>query len=259
MNATIIKKALVNSGAIVTLVSTTGGWTTYLDSEGKEKKIRNSGIRDLTEMEQGMFGGKEAKAPTKKADKKEAAPAPKAKKGRDPVSARPETDDVLSPDGSEFVSKDKLVKPDYGRYVKHDTKSPSGRKALDIGDEAAAILRGQAIEDCYFIVAKNLAKANNGSTDEADVAKIEAELKDKYKHLNVGMQRMNLGNRLRKAMGTYGNLNAHTKQRKTDVEPGPNEYVPTEAELAEDEANGGVKYGKRAGEILKRATDPRSV
>lgn len=249
-----IKKALNNSGAIVTFVSATGGWTTYLDSDGNVKKIRNSGIRDLTENEQKMFGGKPAavpKAPKVKANKPAAAPKPA--KVQSVKRAAEEGGDHTTPIAQ------KLVQPDYGRYVKHDTKSPSGRKALDIGDEAAAILRGQAIEDCYFIVAKNLAKANNGSTDEAEVATIEAELKDKYKHLNVGMQRMNLGNRLRKAMGTYGNLNAHTKQRKTDVEPGPDEYVPTEAELAEDAANGYVKYGKRPGETLKRATDPRTI
>ncbi len=68
----------------------------------------------------------------------------------------------------------------------------------------------------YFIVAKNIA-----AKDGSDVDSLESELKSAYRHLNVGMQRMNLGNRLRKVLGTYGNLNAHKggKEQKHDDKP----------------------------------------
>lgn len=246
----IVRKVIINSGTIVTVVNTNGGWTTVKNSEGKEQKLRNGALRDLNELELSMTttsgdkawpvgGGKPAKkdanAP-KAAAETEKKPA-KVKPGV--VDALPESDTVLSGDGSEVLSNGKLVKPDYNRYQKHDIKTNSGRKSLDIGDEAAAILRGQAIEDCFFIVAKHLVAGTGKVDDEegTEVSKVEAELKAKYQHLNVGMQRMNLGNRLRKALGTYGNMNAH--KRATDMggeHQGPN-------------------YGKRQGETLKRAAD----
>jgi hypothetical protein len=246
------RKVLIKTGAIVTVVSTNGGWTEIKDAEGKPAKVRNGGLRELTEFEKAATGGK---TPAKKADMKKSDQGPAAAKPAQPaapkklargvVDAQPESDDVLNGDGS--APADKLVRPDYDRYIKHDTRSPSGRKALDIGDEAAAILRGQHIDDCYFIVAKNLAKADGVADDEAgvNIAEIEKELKDKYAHLNIGMQRMNLGNRLRKALGTYGNLNAHKNKRSTD-EGGPNEGVAA------------IELIKGTRRKLKRATDPKT-
>lgn len=107
----------------------------------------------------------------------------------------------------------KLLNPDLEHYVKHPkVKTPCGRISMDINDEAAEILRGEDIADCYFIVAKHMAAADGGHADT-----IELELLEKYKHLNVGMQRMNLGNRLRKAMGTYGNINARKAKNKHET------------------------------------------
>jgi hypothetical protein len=274
MNITL--KAIIASGAIVSVQSVNGGWSTVAEQVpsgpdagtfGKPMKVRNSTLRDLTEVEMAIQnapapkpGKKPNRAaasaarktetqakeqlrkllnPGKPAKAEKPVKAPKvtkpAKTRRDPVSARPESDDVLNPDGSAFVASDKLVKPDYDRYTKHEIKSPSGRKALDVNDEAANLLRGQDIADCYFITAKNIAKTSGENPED-----VEAALKEKYKNLNVGMQRMNLGNRLRKALGTYGNRNAHKGERSTDTGDGAS----------------APKYGKRAGEQLKRASDP---
>lgn len=56
---------------------------------------------------------------------------------------------------------------------------------VDCGDELATILRGKELDEVYVIAAKKL---------ETTVS----ALKDKYGHLNPGMQRMNLANRIRK-------------------------------------------------------------
>lgn len=171
----------------VEIVSVTGGWTTYKDADGATKKARNSLIKPT-----------DAPVPAPaKADKTEAKPIKPARK-----VAKTES-------GEEVTVSPALVQPDYTRYTKHEVKSPSGRKALDINDSAAALLRGHDISDCYFIVAKNMAKLDKTLDPEV----VEKELTKQYKHLNIGMQRMNLGNRLRKAMGTYGNLNAHKSPR----------------------------------------------
>lgn len=74
---------------------------------------------------------------------------------------------------------------DVSGYVK--VKTPGGGTSLNNGDPVAEKLQGKTLDDVYSFVAKTL--------------KVEVkELKAKYGKLNVGMQRMNLGNRLRKVM-----------------------------------------------------------
>ncbi len=266
----------VIGGMTVIKLSVAGGWTTVRFNDGKENKVRNSMLKPATEADIAGFkaiqtpraakASADAEKPAKVA--KPAKPAAKpvnpanrvklagkaekpvkaekpTKSKRDPVSAVPETGDILSPDGSELVAVSGLVRPNYDKYIKHEVKSPSGRKALDIGDPAADLLRGQDIADCFFIVAKNLAKAEGGNPDD-----FEAELHAKYDHLNIGMQRMNLGNRLRKALGIYGNLNAHKTKAK------PREPKPAKAEKAHDDLTPAQqkaflkKYGRRSGDKL---------
>jgi hypothetical protein len=64
--------------------------------------------------------------------------------------------------------------------------SAKGNATMDNGDELAKQLRGAELDDVYALASKAL-----GETQTA--------LKAKYGHLNVGMQRMNLGNRIRAA------------------------------------------------------------
>lgn len=163
----------------VTLVSVSGGWTTIKYPDGIEKKLRNSCIQEL---------------PHNPLNKPEI----------------PTIDDGIPTIDNETSKSIKMVNPDLSHYVKHEIKTASGRASFDIDDEAASILRGEDVSDCYFVVAKHIAKQ-----ESRDVDRVEAELKNKYGHLNVGMQRMNLGNRLRKLMGTYGNIN----KRKTEAIP----------------------------------------
>lgn len=75
---------------------------------------------------------------------------------------------------------------DPSRYVRHDVKTESGRKAFDIGDKVADHLRGKTLEEIYVIAAKALGESVK-------------DLASRYGHLNPGQQRMCLGNRMRNA------------------------------------------------------------
>ncbi len=65
-------------------------------------------------------------------------------------------------------------------------KTANGNTSLNCGDATAKALAGLELDDVY----KKAAKAT-GIPEKA--------LRAKYAHLNVGMQRMNLGNRMRAA------------------------------------------------------------
>jgi hypothetical protein len=71
------------------------------------------------------------------------------------------------------------------RYT-HDKehKTAGGNVSVNNGDAIAASLIGKDLDAVYAAAAKTLKE------DEKD-------LRAKYKHLNPGMQRMNLGNRMR--------------------------------------------------------------
>lgn len=71
------------------------------------------------------------------------------------------------------------------RYV--PTVANSGKKSLHCGDSVAEALEYQALEDLYEIAGQIL----EGWTAET--------LWERYKHLNIGSQRMNVGNRIRAA------------------------------------------------------------
>jgi hypothetical protein len=63
----------------------------------------------------------------------------------------------------------------------------SVKRALDCGDEVASKMRGMTLDQAYAFAAKTL------QTDEKT-------LRARYENLNLGMQRMNLGNLVRKAL-----------------------------------------------------------
>lgn len=65
-------------------------------------------------------------------------------------------------------------------------KTAAGNQVVDSGDKTAKELRGKTLEQVY-------ARASQVLKESVPA------LKSKYKHLNDGMQRMNLGNRIRAA------------------------------------------------------------
>ncbi len=86
--------------------------------------------------------------------------------------------------GGERVTKIGDSSVDLSHYFIADEKTASGRRAMDCNDEVGQKLRGKGLDDAYAEAAKAL-----GVTVK--------ELQKMYGHLNPGMQRMCLGNRLR--------------------------------------------------------------
>jgi hypothetical protein len=81
------------------------------------------------------------------------------------------------------------IRPDVTDYVAG--VSGSGKKTKNCGDTVAATLNGLSLDDVAEIAGHMLGQP-------------AAEVAAKYSHLNVGQQRMNLGNRIR---GVVAKLN----------------------------------------------------
>jgi hypothetical protein len=114
---------------------------------------------------------KSAKPSVKKAATKAEKKA-KSKKGKKPVAAG----DLKGP----------AVLKKYAPGYVHDKdhKTASGNPSVHCGDDVAKKFLGKDLDAIYTMVAK--------ATETP-----EADLRKKYKGLNLGMQRMNLGNRMR--------------------------------------------------------------
>lgn len=95
---------------------------------------------------------------------------------------------VKDPNAPKAVRKiGKSVVRNFASYTKH--KTATGNASYDNNDPVAAKLRGMDLSAIYAEASKVL-----GVTQK--------DLHTKYDHLNVGMQRMNLGNRIRGASKT---------------------------------------------------------
>lgn len=70
----------------------------------------------------------------------------------------------------------------------------SGRKSYDNGDQAAEALRGKPLDEVYATVLKAINVERKANDEKVMTLK---ELKGRYDHLNIGHQRMCLGNLLR--------------------------------------------------------------
>lgn len=129
-----------------------------------------------------------AKADKEKAAAKAAAEKAKAAEKAAKEKARAEAKAKREAERAANGGKDRLVPADLSKYTKTtEVKTPKGNPCVDTGDKLAQELRGLTLEAVYDKAAKVL-----GETVK--------DLTAKYAHLNAGMQRMNLGNRMRAAM-----------------------------------------------------------
>lgn len=133
-----------------------------------------------------MFDVKEAKAAKKaraprkdKGVKKTAAKAPAKKAAASKKAAAPKKA-IPKPGGVD----NRMVPANLEHYVKSDKKTPAGNPSIHCGDDLATKLAGKSLDEVYELAAKKT----------GDSIK---ELKAKYGHLNVGLQRMSIGNRIR--------------------------------------------------------------
>lgn len=97
-------------------------------------------------------------------------------------------------------NKEPLVKVQRDQYQKG--KTASGGASLNNGDVVAVGLQGLTLEELYQVADQfEVAKPAKGDKPAEDLEK-------KYAHLNPGMQRMNLGNRIRGKISQVDKANA---------------------------------------------------
>lgn len=158
----------------VEVVAVNGGWTTIRTQDGTERKVRNG---ELTEPVQ--LTGEVAKMANEKV-----ARAVKAKPAREPKPRREPMP----------LSERKNGKVDalYLQFYKKTTRvgiNGAGDvvRSMDNGDQVAQKLRGLTFDEMFEFAAKTLGQS-------------ERSLRERFGHLNAGMQRMNVGNMLRAAL-----------------------------------------------------------
>lgn len=161
------------AGRVVSVVEVNGGWTTILDGM-KQLKVRNG---ELTPV-------KEAKMPDRPAPIRD-RPSRAAALAKHDAGVRDAKGTPVD-DGNEMPTETRAVSPDLSRYTTHETRTASGRRAIDRADATADALRGLDLDGVYLAASQVLGVS-------------VPDLKAKYQHLNPGMQRMNLGNRMRAA------------------------------------------------------------
>jgi len=151
------------TGHAVEVLTVSRGWVRIRQQDKKEISVRSTEVTDVHEA---------AALPVVKA---KPAKAPKERKAID-INER------------KNGCVDALYLPQYvaSRVTRSDGTL---KRALDCGDEIAARLRAMTIDEVYAFAAKVLKASDGGKA-----------LRAKYETLNIGMQRMNLGNMIRKAL-----------------------------------------------------------
>lgn len=189
MNTAINTAIVTATGERVEIVAVNGGWTTVqtMDAATREFKVRNGALSGHAALS-GMTAelamqkaetvrtynadgtGPVAKAKAAKAAKEPAAPkAPRAK---------------MDPSERKNGAVDPLYLP---QYVTYSTVRKDGTKirSIDKGDALAIQLRGMDLNGVYKFAAHALSLS-------------AADLISRFGHLNAGMQRMSVGNMVRK-------------------------------------------------------------
>jgi hypothetical protein len=116
---------------------------------------------------------------------KPAKPARAPKKDK-AAAVKPKAPRMIKPKVEGVKSTDVLREAAKGYVHDKENKTAGGHVSVNNGDEIAKKLISKDLDTVYAMAAKALKE------DEADLRK-------KYEHLNPGMQRMNLGNRMRAA------------------------------------------------------------
>lgn len=160
----------------------------------------------------------------------------------------------MSEDKSKTVTPEKgekkepIVKVNRDRY--QTTRTAAGSKSLHSGDEVALTLDGLNVEDLYKISDKILGE----------------DFRERYAKLNVGMQRMNLGNRIRAKVKA---IDAENEKLKGDgKQPGKSgveqlkaaaaPFVKARDERIKAEAEAKAKKQKEREEAAKKKADAKA-
>lgn len=182
----------LDNGMAIEMVSRNGGWTTCRDIEdGFEFKLRNSKIGEYVEPPVEEPKAEEPKL----AEEQDLCPSCSALMHGD-----------ICDNCGHIIESNKLIKADLNRYVRGAGVTNSGRPTVDVDDVVAKALRGDDLEVLYPRVAAWLQLMGRETIGRGSkkMEVTEENLRIRYSRLNVGMQRMNLGNILRGAMNDLG-------------------------------------------------------
>ena len=174
----------------VAVLEVRGGWSTVMANDGSiSYKVRNSQLAKnrpdvLPIAVDAVTAFEQTRVARAEIVKKESQPVSETTIDDDFKAAQEERH-PKDPAARKNGVVDSLYLRQYGSYV----VERNGEKvaSLDNGDMVAVSLRDKVLEDVYKLA--------------ADLCKTTvAELKSRYGTLNPGMQRMNLGNRIRAAL-----------------------------------------------------------
>lgn len=212
----------LDNNMIIEVVEVNGGWTTCRDIEdGFEFKLRNGKVGEYVAPELAEEPEAESVEPAKAEYLHPAEICPVCGTKEVFHGFATEEGEIINEETdwgchhcdfemhiADFpeLAKDKLIKADLEHYVKGAGITNSGRPTVDIDDVVAKALRGDDLEVLYPRVAAWL-QLMGRETIGRGAKKIEVteeNLRIRYSRLNVGMQRMNLGNILRGAMNDLG-------------------------------------------------------
>lgn len=187
----------LDNGTTIEVVEVNGGWTTCRDIEkGFEFKLRNGKVGEYT-------------APLAEESKAEQTEPAKVELAKEPDLC-PSCSVLIHGDICDncghIIESNKLIKADLEHYVKGAGVTNSGRPTVDIDDVVAKALRGDDLEVLYPRVATWLQLMGRETIGRGSkkMEVTEENLRQRYSRLNVGMQRMNLGNILRGALNDLG-------------------------------------------------------
>lgn len=217
----VIVDGIKNESGLGTIIGYTAGWVEVEMRDMTVRKCRAKQLELVTEQEDvntGLEGAPEEYTETtiKERSKNDEGNYEVHCPNCDHMWDTVKTDNYKCPScGHMFIIR---LHPDKDRYIIGLDITESGRDTMDIDDDIAGKLRGMSIEDVYDRVADTLcnniepsnwfSKANEKvyrshlapRVDEDAYETLLSFLWKKYSHLNLGMQRMNLGNLLRGAI-----------------------------------------------------------
>lgn len=184
------------TGQQVEIVAINGGWTTVqtMDAATREFKVRNgalSGHTTLSDAVAELVSNKAERARIVRTYKADGTGPVAAAKAAQKVIAKASARAKMDINERKNGKVDPLYLPQYTAYT---TQMADGTKkrSIDKGDGVALALRKLTLDAVY-------AKASS-ATGISQVG-----LRDRFAHLNPGMQRMNLGNMIRKALKEAAN------------------------------------------------------
>ena len=194
-----MKTAIITTtGERVEIISVNGGWTTVqsMDAATREFKVRNGALSDHVTLSGMTAGLAMTKAEIARSYNDEivriynadgTGPVAEVKKAIEKASARAKMDINERKNGR----IDPLYLPQYTAYTT-ELADGSKKRSIDKGDTVAVALRKLTLDGVY-------------ATASSATGISQVGLRDRFAHLNPGMQRMNLGNMIRKALKETAN------------------------------------------------------